>query len=138
MTVNEVLNYNQIIKSIVDNAPNVNALIKFKLLGMCKQFEPIVENFEKVRQDKIREFGTVSGDGNIGIIPPNKDDFEDDNDFEKAQEEFNETVDKFNAAIEEVAMSEVKVEIEKFKSADIMDAGLPANFLLAIYDLIEE
>lgn len=138
MTVNDVLNYDQIIKTIIDNATDINALIKFKLLGMCKQFEPIVENFTRVRQDKIREFGTTSDNGDIGIIPPNKDDFENDEDFEKAQKEFDDTVDKFNAAIEEVAMSEVKVEIEKFKSADIMDAGLPANFLLAIYDLIEE
>lgn len=138
MTVNEVLNYNQIIKVIIDNATDVNALIKFKLLGMCKQFEPIVDNFERVRQDKIREFGTKSDDGNIGIIPPEKDSFESDEDFDKAQEEFNNAVAKFNKAIEEVANSEVKIEIEKFKSSDIMDAGLPADYLLAIYDLIEE
>ena len=138
MTVNEVLNYNQIIKSIIDNATDINALIKFKLLGMCKQFEPIVENFEKVRQDKIREFGTKNEDGNIGIVPPEKDKYENDEDFEKAQKEFNDAVDKFNKAIEEVTNSEIKIEIEKFKSADIMDAGLPADYLLAIYDLIEE
>lgn len=138
MTVNDVLNYNQVFKSIIDNTTNVNALVKFKLLGMCKQFEPIIENFEKVRQDKIREFSNMNEGGNYGIIAPEKDKFENNEDFEKAQKEFDEAVEKFDAAIKEVTDSEVKIEIEKFKASDIIDAGIPADYLLAIYDLIEE
>lgn len=138
MTVKEVLKYNDIIKAIIDQAKDVNALVKFRLLGMCKQFEPIVANFETVRQGKILEYGTPTEDGNTGIIQPKKEDFENEEDFNKAMEEFQETIRKFNADLDEVINSEADVEIKKFKYTDIVDAGLPADYLLAIYDLIEE
>ena len=57
MKVKEVLNYNRIIKAIIDNADDVNSLVKFKLLGMLKQFEPIVTNFETIRDEKIVKYG---------------------------------------------------------------------------------
>ena len=138
MKVKEVLEYNRIIKAIIDNASDVNALVKFRLLGMLKQFEPIVANFETIREGKILEYGKKTEDGNTGIIPPNKEDFEKDEDFEKANKEFEETVKKFSTDLDEVANSEADIEIKKFKYTEIVDAGLPADYLVAIYDLIEE
>lgn len=138
MQVKTVLDYNKIIKSIIDNERNIDALVKFRLLGMCKQFEPIVANFETVREEKIMQYGTTTEDGNTGIIPPIRNKFENDEDFEKAQNEFEETVAKFTADLNKVLDSEINIEIKKFKPEDIMDAGLPSDYLLAIYDLIEE
>lgn len=138
MTVNEVLNYNRIIKSIVDNAKDVNALVKFRLLGMCKQFEPVVSNFETIRGEKIREYGSEDENGNIGIISPKKEDFENDEDFEKANKDYEVAVEKFSKDLEEILNSETDIEIKKFKYTDIVDAGLPSDYLLAIYELIEE
>lgn len=138
MQVKKVLDYNKIIKAIIDNEKDIDALVKFRLLGMCKQFEPIVANFETVRDEKIMQYGTITEDGSTGIIPPNKEDFNNDEGFEKAQKEFEETVAKFTDDLDKVLDSEIQIEIKKFKPEDIMDAGLPADYLLAIYDLIEE
>lgn len=138
MQVKKVLDYNKIIKAIIDNEKDIDALVKFRLLGMCKQFEPIVANFETVRDEKIMQYGTITEDGSTGIIPPNKENFNNDEEFEKAQKEFEETVAKFTDDLDKVLDSEIQIEIKKFKPEDIMDAGLPADYLLAIYDLIEE
>lgn len=138
MQVKKVLDYNKIIKAIIDNEKDIDALVKFRLLGMCKQFEPIVANFETVRDEKIMQYGTITEDGSTGIIPPNKEDFNNDEEFEKAQKEFEETVAKFTDDLDKVLDSEIQIEIKKFKPEDVMDAGLPADYLLAIYDLIEE
>lgn len=138
LTVGEVIEYNRIIKSIVDNATDVNALVKFKLLGMCKQFEPIVANFEVVRDEKIKQYGTIKDDGRIGIYMPVRTDFKNDEDFNKAMEDFEATIDKFNTEINEVLASDSKLQLTKFKYTDIMNAGLPSDYLIAIYNLIEE
>lgn len=139
MTVKEVLNYNTIIKSIIDDVKEVNALVKFRLLGMLKQFEPIVANYEIIRGEKIQKYGTTTEDGGFGIIPPKKENFENDEDFQKATEEFNSVIVKFKEEIEEVANSELEdFKLTKFKYSDIVDAGIPSEYLVAIYDLIEE
>jgi hypothetical protein len=138
MTIQNILDYNEIIKAIIDNATDVNALIKFKLLGMLKQFEPVVANYETIRSEKIMKYGTTNEDGNTGIFAPKKENFDSDEDFNKATINFEETVKKFSDELNEVLQSESDIEIKKFKSSDIMDAGLPADYLLAIYDLIEE
>ena len=138
MKVSEILDYNNVIKAIIDNAKDVNALVKFRLLGMCKQFEPIVANFETIRQEKIAQYGTTDENGNVGIFAPKKENFENDDDYKKSSEEFETTIERFTADLNEVLNSESDIEIKKFKYTDIMDAGLPSDYLIAIYDLIEE
>lgn len=138
MKVSEVLNYNRIIKSIIDDSKDVNALVKFKLLGICKQFEPVVANFEIVRNDKIAEFGTLNEVGEPEIIPPKEDNFSNKDDYQKAVASYKEAWGKFSTALDEILNSDVDVEIKKFKYMDIIDAGIPASYLVAIYDLIEE
>ena len=138
MKIKEVLNYNQAIKAVVDNAKDVNALVKFRLLGMAKQFEPIVANFDTVREEKIAKYGTTNESGQTGIFAPEKDKFDDDKKYDEAVKEFEETVKKFTNDIDEVLDSEADIEIKKFKYTDIMDSGLPSDYLIAIYDLIEE
>ena len=138
MTVKEILDYNRAIKAIVDNAPDVNALVKFRLLGMCKQFEPIVNNFETIREEKIIKYGTTNEMGNTGIFAPKEENFDTSDDYKKAIEEYGDIMKKFSSELDEVLQSEADIEIKKFKYTDIMDAGLPSDYLIAIYDLIEE
>ena len=138
MLVKDVLKYNRIIKAIIDNTTDVNALVKFKLLGMLKQFEPTILNYETIRVEKISEYGKLSDDGDMGIFPPKKEDFDNDDEYEKAHKEFEDTIKKFSDDLSEVEEAEADIEIKKFKYTDIMDAGLPADYLVAIFDLIEE
>ena len=138
MKVGTVLNYNRVLKSIIDNATDVNSLIKFRFLGMLKQFEPIVTNFETIRDEKIKEYGTTDNDGRIGIFEPKEDAFETVTDFEEAHKKYVETINKFNDDLDAILDSDSEIEIKKFKYTDIIDAGLSADYLMAIYDLIEE
>ena len=138
MKINDVLRYNRIIKDIIQNATDVNALVKFKLLGMLKQFEPIVDDFETVRNDLIRKYGKLGEDSNYGVFLPKRDDYEDDDSYNKAVEEYEQIINKLNDELKKVADSELDVKIQKFKYTDIMDSGLPTDYMLALYDLIEE
>ena len=51
-----VLELNNMLKAIIDNTElKIDSLLKFKLLGMLKNREIPVNNFEAVRNEKIRE-----------------------------------------------------------------------------------
>lgn len=138
MKVKEILNYNRIIKQIIDNEKSVSALVKFKLLGLVKQFQPIVADYETIREEKISEYGTTNDQGIIGIFTPKEEDFETKEDFEKAMVQYDETIKAFYADLDSILESESDIKIKKFKADEIMNTGLPSECLLAIYNLIEE
>lgn len=138
MTINDVLNYNKAIMTIIDNINNMPALVKFKMLGMCKQFEPIVSNFDSIRQDKIRQYSNNKENGSSGIIMPNKDDFENDDEYTKAVAEYEDCIKKFTDDIKELLNSEADITVKKFKVDEIMNVGIPSEYLISVYDLMEE
>ena len=138
MTNGEILKYDGIIKNLIDNATDINSLAKFRLLGMLKQFEPIEQNYNTIREDNIRKLGTMSDDGRFGIFEPKREAFEDDDSFNTAFEDYEKTIKAFDDALNDVLNSESDIEIKKFKYGDIMNAGIPTKYLVAIYDLIEE
>lgn len=138
MTVGQILNYNRSIRVIIDNSPDMNALVKYRLLGMLKQFEPAMQNYEEVRNDLIKKYGTVNESGNIGIYYPQEEDYGDKKRYEEAVKEHEEIVEKFDTALEEILNSESDIVVNKFKYTDIMNAGLSTDYLVVLYDLIEE
>jgi hypothetical protein len=138
MKLETILQYNDIFKNLIDNAKEINALVKFRLLGIVKQFEPIVTNFEIVREEKIRQYGKQQENGSIGIVPPDKDKFENEEEYNKAEAEFHDAVAAFNADMNELLQSDVDIEIKKFKPDEVIDVGIPADFLVLLYDFIEE
>ena len=118
----EVLNLNQVLKAVIDDTESkIDALLKFKLLGIMKAIEPFVQNFEIIRNEKINEYGEKTEDGRASIPAENK-----------------EAIEKFNADIKKLINEEVAVNITKFKLSDIFDKGLKAEHLLGLYPIIEE
>ena len=116
-----VLEVNNIVKAIIDNTDlKIDPLFKFKLLGIMKNLEVPVNNFETIRNEKIKEYGKESDDGNIAI---SKDD-------ENA-------IEKFTKDLNTVISSEVEVAIEKLKATDVFDKGVPADYLVGLYPIIE-
>lgn len=103
---------------------------------MLKQFEPVIANYEIVRNDKIKEYGTFTENGNYGIFVPQKDNYDNEDDYQKAIAQYEETFSKFDADMNEIADSESDIKLTKF-GAEILDIGIPADYLLALYDLIE-
>ena len=121
-----VLEINNVLKSIIDNTElKIDALFKFKLLGIMKSFEIPIANFEVIRNEKIKEYGKEledeNGNKSIGIDANDKD-----------------AIAKFSEDINKVIESEVDVNINKLKSVDVFDKGLPADYLVKLYPIIEE
>ena len=106
-----VLDLNAMLKVIIDNTElKIDSLLKFKLLGILKNIEIPVNNFETIRNEKIREYGKENDEGNIGI---SADDTE--------------SMEKFTKDMNEVINSDVEVNIQKLKATDVFDKGLPAE-----------
>ena len=117
-----VLDLNAMLKAIIDNTElKIDSLFKFKLLGILKNIEIPVNNFEAIRNEKIREYGKENDEGNIGI---SADDTE--------------SMEKFTNDMNEVINSDVEVNIQKLKATDVFDKGLPAEYLVGLYSIIEE
>ena len=121
-----VLEINNILKQIIDNSElKIDALFKFRLLGIMKNLEVPIANFNVIRDEKIKEYGKEledeNGNKSIGIDANDK-----------------ETVDKFSKDINKVIESEVDVNINKLKSVDVFDKGLSAEYLVRLYPIIEE
>ena len=137
MQVKDVMKYDQVLSNIIDNT-SVSGILKFKFLQMRKQFEPVIENMNKIREETLAKYSKTNDEGQLGIFQPVREKFNSDEDYEAAVKEFNEAVEKFNSAMEPVYDEDVKIEFTKFKATDIMDAGIPSDALLVIFDLIEE
>ena len=137
MKVKDVLRYNDIMKNLIDNS-SLPAKVKFRFLNMCKQFEPVVENVNKVRDEALRKYAETREDGTYGIFVPEQDKFESEDAYNNAVKKFKASVKSFEADMKPVEDEDVNIEFTKFSAEEIMDAGLPADVLLAIYDLIEQ
>ena len=121
-----VLEINNVLKQIIDNTElKIDALFKFKLLGIMKSFEIPIANFNVIRDEKIKEYGKEledeNGNTSIGIDANDKD-----------------AIAKFSEDINKVIESEVDVNIEKLKAIDVFDKGLPTEYLVKLYPIIEE
>ena len=118
----DILQINNILKAIIENSEiKIDPLFKFKLLGILKNIETPIMNFETIRNEKIREYGKENEDGNIGI---SNDDTE--------------SIKKFSEEMDNVINSDVEVNIQKLSSSDVFDKGLPADYLVGLYHIIEE
>ena len=121
-----VLEINNVLKQIIDNSElKIDALFKFRLLGIIKNLEVPIANFNVIRDEKIKEYGKEledeNGNKSIGIDVNDKD-----------------AIAKFSKDINKVIDSEVEVNIEKLKAIDVFDKGLPTEYLVKLYPIIEE
>ena len=122
----EVLNLNITLKRIIDNNDlDIDSLFKFRLLGIMKNIENEIMNYETIRTEKIYKYGKEitdeNGNKNFGI--PNED---------------RESMEKFTNDMNKLVNSDVEVNIQKLKSVDVFDKGLPAEYLVGLYSIIEE
>ena len=122
----DVLNLNRTLKRIIDdNDLDIDLLFKFKLLGIMKNIENEIMNYETIRTEKIyiygKEITDENGNKNFGI--PNED---------------KESMEKFTKDMNELVNSDVEVNIQKLNAVDVFDKGLPAEYLVGLYSIIEE
>ena len=89
-------------------------------------------------EEKIRQYSNGETNGVIGIVAPNKENYENDDEYQKAVEEYDNNIKQFSADMSKVLEPETEINIKKFKAEDIMNAGIPSEYFIHIYDLIEE
>ena len=124
MKLSDILNINNVLKKIIEyKETNIDPLLKFKLLGVMKNIEIPVSNYEKVRGEKIMEYGEENPEekGMYSIA---------ENDIEARK--------KFEKDMNSLINTDVDVFFAKLKPEDVFDKGLPAEFLVALYPIIEE
>ena len=119
----ELIVLHQILKNIIDQDTDrkIQALFKFKILGILKSMETPIANFEVIRNEKIKEYGTEGENGTISIPEDNED-----------------IIKQFTDDLNSVMESEVEIPIEKLKVEDVFSAGVPADYLVGLYGIIEE
>lgn len=147
MTVKTILQYDDIMSNLI-NDYSIDAKIRFRFLNMRKQFEPIVQNFQKVREEILKKHAETREDGTMGIFRPEIPDrtkFDSDDAYNKAVEEYNAAMTKYDVTLAEfqkdldpILNDEANIQFTKFKVDEIMSAGLSSDALLVIIDLIEE
>lgn len=135
MVLKDVLDYNTLFKNLIDRT-SISGALKFRFLTALKQFEPVVENFNKVKNDLITKYGESREDGSIGIFEPDRANFKDDIEYKEALNHYDESMETYRSELDKVLAESVNVEFTKFGS-DIMEANIPSDALLLIYDLIE-
>lgn len=122
LKVNEVFGLNSILKSIIDNDKvKINVLLKFRLLGIMRSIESHITNFEIIKNEKIIEYGEETENG-IYQISKDKPD----------------AMENFKKDIEQVLDSEVTININMLKPAEVFDQGLTSEYLMGLYPIIGE
>lgn len=122
LKVNEVLDLNNVLKSIIDNDKvKINVLLKLRLLGIMRSIESHITNFEIVKNEKIIEYGEETENG-IYQISKDKP----------------EAIENFKKDIEQVLDSEVTININMLKPGEVFDQGLTSEYLMGLYHIIGE
>ena len=128
MTLNEALILNDIVKALIDNTNlKITPIFKFKLLGIAKNLEMPVANYQMIREEKIREYGSesVDAEGNpTGGVEIKPEDIE--------------SITKFTKDMNDFINTEIEVDIQKLKVQEVFDAGVPSDYLVRLFNIIEE
>jgi len=121
MKVSSILKTNDTLKKIIDEDKNVKPVFKFRLLGILKDFEPYVENFEMVKNSLIVKYGNKDEEtGNVSL------DIKDD-----------EVMENFNKDITDVLNQDIEKEFSKIKFEDALAAGVGSDVLIGLYEIME-
>lgn len=122
MKLNELMVLNHVLKNMIDNDTDrrIQTLFKFKILGILKNMETPIANFEIIRNEKIKEYGTENEDGTISIPEDNE-----------------EVMKQFTEDLNELMESEVEIPAKKLKMEEVFSAGVPADYLVGLYGIID-
>lgn len=122
MKVRELIVLNQFIKNLIDRdaEQNIQTVFKFKLLGILKNMEIPITNFEMIRNEKIKEYGTEDENGMVSIPEDNES-----------------LMKQFTEDINELLESEIHIPIEKLNIDEAFQAGVSADDLVGLYGMIE-
>ena len=122
LKLSDLLLINNALEKILNShsSSGMDALFQFKILGILKELERHVSNFNLIRNEKIKEYGKPGEDGEISIPP-----------------EDSPAVQKFHDDLNPILDSEISVALEPLEPKDVFSKNLDAKILLALYPLME-
>ena len=119
MKVFDILNIHGAIHKIMEEEIDLDHRLKFRFLGILHEIDSTVNNFEQIRNEKIREYGTKDPDGNISIDADHPD-----------------LVSKFNQDIQSLLQEEVSANISSLPADDVFSSGMDISYLVALYPIM--
>ena len=96
LKLGDLLSINQTLCLIIDDVQTTDFILKFKLLGIMKAFEPFVSNFEVIKNEKIIEYGKETEKGSFKISSGDR-----------------QAIENFNRDLEKLVNNEVSVNADK-------------------------
>lgn len=120
----EALKVNKIIRGLLKNTELQDVSFKFRLLLFANALQPMEQNFDMLRNQKIMELGTK---------------IKDENEQEKLYipAEDTEAIKKFNESIEQLLSTEITIPVDKLKAQDVFDKNLSVDDMIGLCSVIE-
>ena len=120
MKLGILLSYYNVAKKLIDGENALDPSVKFKLLGVMRQLETYVTDYETVKNELIMKYGEKKDENGWEIKPEN------------------ENFTTWKNEVEKLLIQEIDIEPIKLKSVDVFNKGISAEDLMYIYDFIEE
>lgn len=120
----EALKANKIIREMLENTELQDTAFKFKLLLLANALQPMEQNFDMLRNQKIMELGTKT-----------KDENGQENSYIPAEDA--EAIKNFNDSMEQLLSTEITISVDKLKAQDVFDAKLPVDYMIGLCSVIE-
>lgn len=147
--IGELLNAEQALEMVIDGQNDIDAVTKFKFLQVKRKLEDYAQDYETVRTDCIRKYGTQQENGDYILRAPIKEDyitkaveegaeeFFDADRFEEDTKKFEDNLKNFNDALNEVGNKEVEIdEKELFRPDDLFNKGIPSRVIEGLMPVI--
>lgn len=120
----EALKANKIIREMLENIELNDTAFKFKLLLLANALQPMEQNFDMLRNQKIVELGTKTKDENGH-----------ENSYIPAEDA--EAINKFNESMEQLLSTEITIPVDKLKAQDVFDKNLSVDYMIGLCSVIE-
>lgn len=118
----EVLRINAVLKAIIEDSQiKIDALLKFRLLGIMRSIESHISDFEIIKNEKIVAYGEEAEDGVYQIKPDNV-----------------KALEQFEKDIRQIIDSEVLIHVQMLKPDEVFDKGLSTECLMGLYSIISK
>lgn len=123
MQLYEVVNLNEAFKHVIE-CDSLDTVTKFTTLGNVRVITPKVDDFTKLRNELVRKYGTEKGS-------------EETNDKRLTVEPTDEHYEDFAKEVDELAQSNVSVELETLDASKILANIKDVTVLSVLYPIME-
>lgn len=123
MKMYEAINLNEAFKHVVE-CDSLDTITKFTTLGNIRVIAPKVEDFNQLRNELVRKYGTEKGS-------------EETNDKRLTVEPSDKNYEDFTKEVDKLAQSEISVELDVLDASKILANIKDVTILSILYPIME-